>query len=282
MTNSLVSAIALAALAGTVTAQSSIDYRIVERTGQTEANAVDGVLDLAIQARVNGGAALGGFGFNAVIPGEPDANGTLQFGRITDGLGNYVNTFGVGGVVGQHGLAKQYSYLAGISSAFNGQINLSNGTFTNTPGNQEIGLITGSALGGALTGAPGFDPDGEGNPSTWSGYGVGAIPPAGATATLPAAIGATYFAQGQFIDIYRFRYTVTNFANRALVFTLEGLTSQTFNSLAYAGGQWGIDSATFTGQVNLTPLTVQVVPAPASAALLGLGGLVAARRRRTA
>ena len=65
MTKSLVSAMVLAALAGAANAQ-SIDVRIIERNSQTVANSADAVLDLAIQARVNGGGSLGGFGFNAV------------------------------------------------------------------------------------------------------------------------------------------------------------------------------------------------------------------------
>lgn len=282
MTKSLVSAMALAAFAGTVNAQ-SIDIRVVERTGQTAvAQGGDVILDLAVQARVNGGGALGGFGFNAVIPGEPDTNGTQQFGLISNVDGTYAAGVGTGSVVGRHGLAKSYTYLAGINGAFNGQINTSNGTFTNTAGNQEIGLITGSALGTALMATPGIDPDGENNPATWSGYGSGGTPAANDTAALNPAIGAAYFGQGSFIDIYRFRYTVSNFSNRTLTFTLQGLTSQVFSQFVFSNNAWGLNTSTFTGQVSLTPLEVTVTPAPASAALLGLGGLVAARRRRTA
>jgi hypothetical protein len=272
----------LAALAGAANAQ-SIDFRVVERTGQSVvAQGGDVILDLAVQARVNGGSALGGFGFNAVINGEADTNGTLALGRISNSDGTYNNTFAVSSAVGLGGLARSYTYLAGINAAFNGQINNSNGTFTNTPANQEIGLITGSALSSALLGTPGVDPNGEANPATWSGYGSGNTPAANATASLDPAIGAAYFGQGSFVDVYRFRYTVTNFTTRTLNITLQGLTSQVFSQFVFSNNAWGLNTSTFAGTVNLTPLSINVTPAPASAALLGLGGLVAARRRRTA
>lgn len=282
MTKSLVSAMVLAALAGAANAQ-SIDFRVVERTSQAVVTqGGDVVLDLAIQARVNGGGALGGFGFNAVITGEPDTNGTLALGRISNADGTYNNTIAASSAVGLGGLARQYTYLAGINAAFNGQINLSNGTFTNSAGNQEIGLITGSSLSSALLGTPGVDPNGESNPATWSGYGSGNAPAAGDTAALDATVGSTYFSQGAYNDIYRFRYVVSNFANRTLTFTLQGVTAQTFSQFVFSNGSWGLNTSTFAGAINVTPLTVNVTPAPASAALLGLGGLVAARRRRTA
>ncbi|HVU65053.1 MAG TPA: PEP-CTERM sorting domain-containing protein, partial [Phycisphaerales bacterium] len=102
-------------------------------------------------------------------------------------------------------------------------------------------------------------------------------------APIDPTIGATYFAQGQFVDVYRFRYTPSNFSARALVLTLANPAAQVFNQFLYNNSAWGPQATTVdAGNVSVTPLTVQVTPAPASAALLGLGGLVAARRRRIA
>jgi hypothetical protein len=176
-------------------------------------------------------------------------------------------------------LAKAYTYLAGINANFDGVINTNQGTFTNTVGNQEIGLVTGAALGLPLLQAPGSDPNQENNPATWTGYGLGNTPAEGATAPMDPAIGGTYFAMGQFVDVFRFRYTGSNFSARTFVASLEAITSQIANQFLFSNGAWGINTSTFTG-ATVAPWTINVTPAPASAALLGLGGLIASRRRR--
>ena len=48
-------------------------------------------------------------------------------------------------------------------------------------------------------------------------------------ASVDPTILQTYFAQGQFIDIYRFRYTVTNFTPRTLHFATLNLGGTSFN-----------------------------------------------------
>lgn len=286
MTKILVSAMTLAALAGASQAQ-TVEFSIVERSAvpQTVANAGDAVLDFAVRARVTGsvggrGYALGGFGFNIAAPGEADTNGTLLKGVISNSSGLYQASTAAAdpGTVGIHGLARSYTYLANINGAFNGVINATQGTFTNSPTAQEIGLVTGSSLGTQLLGTPGADDDFDGNPDTWPG----GSPMAGSVSDLNPTVGATYFAEGQFVDVYRFKYTVTNFAARSVTFTLQGVTAQIFTQFLYSNGAWGLDTATFTGAATINPYTFTVTPAPASAALLGLGGLVAARRRRTA
>jgi MYXO-CTERM domain-containing protein len=289
---------ALAALAGMANAQ-SVEFRIVEEA-QTPNNSVvigtgtgtnlsssNTFGNYAVQARVTAGAAgsaLGGFSFDIVIPGEPDSNGTMAKLHISNSDGTYWT--GAGGVVssvGIGGLAKTFTYLAGLNGAFNGQINTSSGTFTNQPGQQEIGLVTASATGSALLGTPGMDPGFESNPSTWSGYGTGTSPNSGDTASLDPALAGPYFAAGQFIDVYRFRYTTSNFTGRTFNITLANPAAQAFNQFLFNNGSWGPQATTVAaGSVTVTPLSVTVTPAPASAALLGLGGLVAARRRRIA
>ncbi len=267
MLRSLGSLLAAAALSASAHAQ-SVEFRIVERTGQTQVvggmggGGGDTDLDFAVQARVIGGTpahALGGFGFDIVLTGESDAWGTLNRGRISNPDHTYATTFAVSSAVGIGGLAVQYTYLAGLSAAFNGVINLSTGSFTNTPQNQEIGLVTGFTFGAPMLATPGFDPGGEGNPATWSQYGTGATPSSGDTAAIDAATGATYFALGQFVDVYRFRYTVTDFTSRRISATIVHPTAQVFPRFIYSNGAWNTQtSALDPVQITVTGVTVDV------------------------
>src|SRR5689334_4245102 len=98
---------------------------------------------------------------------------------------------------GKGAMACSYSFLASISGTFNGSINADVGSsFTNTPGNQEIALITGAIGQSSMLQTPGIDPLGESNIGTWSGYGVGATPTNGSTAPVDASIGNVYFGTG--------------------------------------------------------------------------------------
>lgn len=296
MKKSLVAAIALVAAAGAVHAQ-TVEFRIVERRGQTQWNttqptsvpANDNLLDFAVQARVVGGAqnlGIGNFNFNVVTTsGEAESRGTLARAKISNaGTGAYdtnpATMFNTNSTLGQGGLAATYIYLAGINGAFNGVINSNSGTYVNNPAEQDIGLVTGAPIGGSLLttfGAGGLtDANGDPVPDTWTD---------GTTAPLDSALANTFLgANGNFIDLYHFRYTITNNTlDRVIHFAITGAAAQTFSSLASSSGVWG--------PAGITDATVNVgqgldfhviVPAPASAALLGLGGLMAARRRRTA
>jgi len=278
---------ALVALAGAANAQTTVTFRIVERTSQVVANSADSLLELAVQARVSGTPAyLGGFNFN-ILTGDSESGGFLQKARIMQGGNpNFYSTttpWNSNSSVGSGGLAGQYTYLAGINADFNGVINASSGTFTNNPAENEIGLIAGAVTGDALTHTPGIDDDGDNIPDTAPSNGT--MPPHSnnnETAAVDPTIGAQYFAGGaQFIDIYRFRYNVTNFTQRTLHFSLGDLGAQFFNELLFNNGAWGANNVTapLTAIVAL-PLNVQVTPTPASVALMGLGGLMVARRRR--
>ncbi len=295
MKKSLVTAIALVAAAGAVHAQ-SVEFRIVERRGQTSwtpattlAPLNDGVLDLAVQARVVGGTAgrgIGNFNFNVTTTsGEAESRGSLARARISNtGTGTYntsATQYDLSSTLGQGGLAATYIYLAGINGAFNGVINSSSGTYTNNAAEQDIGLITGAPIGGSLLttfGSAGVvDANGDPVPDTYPGTGT--------TATLDNALANTYLgANGNFVDLYHFRYTITNSTiDRTIVFAITGAAAQTFGSLASSSGVWGPAGITDATVSVGSPLSFRViVPAPASAALLGLGGLMAARRRRTA
>lgn len=277
-----VSAVALLAMAGAANAQ-VVEFRLYERTGQASASSADALLEIGVQARVIG-SNLGTFNFD-IHTGDSQTGGTLARARISVN-GSYVSngsawaansSIGAGGING--GLAAGFSYLAGINANFNGLINLTGGSFVDNPAENEIGLVAGAATGGALLGVPGMDPDGEGNPATWAGYGVGGTPTSGETAPLDPALAPTYFAAGQFIDLYHFRYTVTDFTARTLNFTLGDLSAQVFQQLLFSNGAWGTQNLA-PSSISSSGLQINVVPTPASAALMGLGGLVIARRRR--
>jgi hypothetical protein len=272
---------ALIALAGIARGQ-TVEFRIVERNAAnqgiinaappamgTPLDSVNTRGNYAVQARVNpgtNGVALGSYSFDIVIPGEPDANGTLVRLRITV-FGYYYtgpavadSRTGSSGYMG--GTPGQYSYLEGCCG-FTGSINTSFGTFTNNPAQQEIGLVLGSATDGALLNTPGIDPDGWNSPATWSGYGLGGAPNNGATASLDPTIGATYFAEGQFIDVYRFRYTVSNLVSRTFTITLANVGAQVFNQFVYNNGAWGPQTVTVDpASVTITGLQVPVSPDP--------------------
>ena len=132
----------------------TVQFRLVERTGQTQASPADNVLDLAVQAKVTG-ANLGAFGFDMRIAGEAEGRGALDRGSINNPDGTYDTSFGVTSTVGRGGIARQYSYLATVNSSFNGLINTSGGTFTNGP-DQEIGLVAGFVQSTPLVSTPGM------------------------------------------------------------------------------------------------------------------------------
>ncbi|HMN42796.1 MAG TPA: GC-type dockerin domain-anchored protein [Phycisphaerales bacterium] len=235
-----------------------VHLRIVERAGRSLVTGPgDNQLDLAVQARVvNAAPAVGvaGFAFGVRIVGEPESAGTLARAVISSADHTYSSSFAVGNTVGLAGLASHYAYLAGVNATFNGLINTSGGTFTNGP-DQEIGLITGQSAGAAFLNTPGIDADADANPDTWPGSGSGAPPLSNTRALLDPSIGAAYFgAAGRWVDVYRFRYTLSSFAPRSLVFRLGPATTSTFSQAAFNNGQW----APWTSQTIL-PTTSDLV-----------------------
>jgi hypothetical protein len=285
----------LAVCAGGVSAANaqSVEFRIVERTGQLFLSSGDNVLELAVQAKVTGGN-LGAFAFDVVASGEQDTWGSLQWSRISNSDGTYFTgtPWSGGTTVGQHGMAAAYSWFAspsgGNNPAFNGLINASGATFTNTPGSQEIGLITGRLMGAPMLNTPGLDPIGEGNPVTWSGYGAGNTPAFQSLAALPSALGPTYFANGQFVDIYHFNYTVSNLSTiRTLTFGLQNMHAENFTRFVYGPGLWGAQDTTVpAGSISGASLSASVsgftllIPTPGTAGVLAMVGACAVRRRR--
>ncbi len=231
-----------AAMAAGAAAQ-TVEFRVVERTGRAVVTGPgDAELNLAVQGRVVGGSgltALAGFSFNIRLVGEPESAGILERGLISNVDHTYTSAIGVSSVVGRGGVASTYTYLAAINPSFNGSINRTSGTFVNGP-DQEIGLVTGDALGQSLLGTPGVDADSDGNPDTWVGNGTGGTPTSGTLVALDPAIGSEYFgASGAWIDVYRLRYVIGSFAARTLVFRLERISAATCSGLTFTAGVWG-------------------------------------------
>lgn len=278
----ILSACALAAAAGSALAQGgNVEFRLRELNNQTMVNLSaaapnnNAVLDFAVEARVTGvaGRGLGDWSFNIAIPGEADgaANGAFARLRTSNADGSYftgapsTSTTGAGTL----GVASAYRFLVGLNGNFNGLINTSGGTFTNGP-DQEIGLVAGSARGGGL-GNTGIIVDNDGD---------GVFDAPAAEPDFTTALDTWFGGNGNWVTLYRFRYTVANLSNRILNFRIEAATAATFANLVPAGSDFSGNTTGGTAQVSTAGLDIPVVPAPASVALVGLGGLALARRRR--
>jgi len=113
--------------------------------------------------------------------------------------------------------------------------------------------------------------------------------PSGAVTDIqPAQFGAdaALLDHGNNLVVWRGLWIPANYANRTVTFT-PSLGSLGFLSQVYAidqnyanGGNSALPVALFVQTLFGPGVGVQVVPGPSSLALLGLGGLVAARRRR--
>ncbi len=249
-------------------AQATVDFRIVPRLGDAAlVSGYEAVLDLAVQARVTSAGStfgLSSFAFNVRIVGEAESNGLLQRGSISNFDGTYDQGISVINTVGRGGLARQYTYLAMLNSAFNGRVNASAGTFTNGP-DQEIGLIAGAAAGERLLATPGIDDDGDGVPDSMIPH---------------STVMRTYFGAGEFTDIYRFRYLIRNFTGRNFSIRIEDVSAvQVFAELSNAQGVMGPLNIP-VGTVAVTGFDMFTIPAP------GVGGMalvvmgLCARRQR--
>jgi hypothetical protein len=251
----------------------AVQFRIVERTGRVTIGPGDEAANFAVQARVVGAAPTVGIAnasFDVRIVGEPDANGVLARGLISSPDHTYSPAVGISSVVGVGGLASQFSYLAFLNPVFNGAINTTVGVHANGP-DQEILLVSAQTAVGPLLQTPGVDNDGDGNPDAWPGSGSGAIPVGTTRVALSRTTSAIYFgADAHWVDIYRFRYTVTNFAPRTLRLHLDNVAADVFSQLAFSlGGQWGPWSA--HASLSATDLLIGIVE-PVAAACCGGNG----------
>ncbi len=269
----LVAVAAASTLGGAARAQgpATVELRIVPRLGYSRiVSGYEAIYDLAVQARVSsvGNAyGLSAFGFNLRIAGESEAAGTLWRGGITLADGTYDPTIWTGDRVGRTGIARQYSYLASLNQNFNGVINFSAVGFTNTP-DQEIGLIVGSANGFGFMTTPGMDDDFDGQPDS---------------DPLGAELMGSYFAGGEFVDLYRFRYGLRSNTGRTLSFRIEGVSGvQAFNGVRESNGLWGPDGlVAVTGDdLVVTGLDIPALPSPGAAGwVVAMAGMGLRRRR---
>ena len=235
----------------------------------------DETVNFAVQARVVGGApgeALGNFGFD-IVTNDATSNGQFTRASISNADGSFntaaASRYNSNSTVGRGGLSAVYSYLAGINPNFNGLINTDGGSFIQNPAVNDLGLITGSPTGGALLLLA--DTGGTGNPDTYIG---------GTTADLDPALASAFMgADGTFRDVYHFNYYFSSNAARTVTFSVANPQAQTFLSLAFANGVWG-PANPVNAAASASGASIVITPAPGAAALLGLGGLVAARRRR--
>lgn len=144
-----------------------------------------------------------------------------------------------------------------------------------------------------------FNPVGDGD-ATADGQGITGIDVARNTALhqvlwffgQPEPINPPVLPQGNnsYFQVYRFTVTLTDFSDRDIVISANGF-SQVVSGWTHLGSNEPLDESTpgnvtWAGTSSVTDNDVggtfilRIVPAPGAAALLGLGGLVAARRRR--
>lgn len=264
----VLSALALAAAAGVANAQ-SLEYRIVERFNDTTVdvgdaaatvspgtagNANDKTLWFVVQARVTG------------LTGGPE-----DF--TTNGLGGFAGSVGI--TSGGGGGAYKASGVAGTGG---NPTNTSPSNFR--PEGNPYGWGSGAALYAPFRlvsdlGAGGNGTRGSVNADSLTDI-VGATGGAALANLTDGVTPNAAWAVGDWVSVYTFQYDVTDFTARTVVFQTNFVGSTYFTSI---DGQ-GIPNAIVFGQETQGSYTVTITPAPGAAALLGLGGLVAARRRR--
>lgn len=256
----------------------AVEIRVREMTGQSVASPSDPTLNFTVEARVVGEAnrGLGDVSFDVRFSGEAESAGTFSRLRISEADGSYyqgaptTSTTGAGFV----GWARQYRYLVNLNSVYNGSINQSIGPFTNTP-DQELGYLLGTARGTEFLAPTGIIVESQTNPSGYE---------AASGAARIASLNTWFGANGNWIELYRFRYTVLNFSQRALDMRLNtGLVASVFSELVQ-GGSGGSDWSVFTLGGSRIPTvttpTLSVIPSPALSGAMCLAGLAGMIRRR--
>jgi len=270
----VVSALALATLAGLANAQ-AVQFRIRERNNTI-------LLDNTSGPATTGGAGTSGAGANASM--APAANSrTLWFVVEAQVTGVTVDpvTF-LGGLAGFAGSINVSSGAGGGNFKFNGNNFNASPTSFRAPGTAATIVAQGGRgiyapyrlvadLGESATGVRNA---GDTGISQIAGAFGGS---SGAAAYLDFAdeVGdASSFGIGGFQAIYTFQYDVTSLAARALVFTTS-FDGDAFRLIDAQSVPTSIAAVDTQGSY-----TVNIIPAPGAAALLGLGGLLVARRRR--
>lgn len=255
---------------------------------------------LTLQARANVAAGFfnGGigrlFGASAVSGVTTAVSFTHNAGAgsrlIASDIGANFNTLGVPGQVGTFG-SFGFETSAGGAAGLNGAI--FRGAF---PGNNfgvttAVGFITGG--GSPSASSPAFS-------TTTAGVAIGQSTSVIQDFGSPA--GGS-FSSSPFQSIYRFVFETTNASLTEATINFQGIFTRIFGTNtatggALTGGQLPVvtaagiaagtgtnsseplvSSGTAFGRLGFASLTI-AIPTPGAAALLGLGGLVAARRRR--
>ncbi len=239
------------ALLAAVASAQTVEFRIMERQGQgympwppQGSVLYDNQLNFAVQSRVVGGSGFGlrSFAISIAAPCERDTWGTLDRLIVSNSDGTPVSNQnqGVNSEVGRGGLASQFCGIAEVSPGANGWLNASGDGYENNESAQDIGGIRGLAESGPLIRA--VDQDEDGIPDTSPLNGMMGVVPEGATARLQLGVAETLFgADGNWVDVYRFRYTKTGFGScpAQVEFRVVPVGMPTlFDTIERTGGAW--------------------------------------------
>jgi hypothetical protein len=266
----VLSALALAAAAGVANAQ-TLEYRIVERFNDT-------VVDQADAAPTASAGTVG-----------TAADKTLWFvvqARVT-GLAGGAGDFTVHGLGGFAGAVNITTGGGGGSFKATGTAGTGGNPTNNSPSN--FYPASGAPNPGFGTGAALYSPFRLVSDLGAGGNGTRASVAANALTDIVGATGGAALANltdgifdnsnwgvNTWVNVYTFQYDVTAFNARTVTFQTSFVGSTFFNAVDGSGVPNAIP---FQGE-SQGSYTVTITPAPGAAALLGLGGLLAARRRR--
>lgn len=205
-----------------------------------------------------------GGGTSFITLNDPAAGSSLSRGTISSSN----TTFGRGNGYRSGGTATGQTGNAAGSAAFPSGTNNNNGGLDNGGSGALMTRIYGfDAYVGATRNA--VDPDNIYNP-----WGVN-----GASNNTGAAIDPV--AQGTFspwANLYRVWVDIASFSGRTVVINASALLNGSMQTSDVGGGLFPMQLS--PGQTLSTSTTFTVVPTPGAAAMLGLGGLAALRRRR--
>ena len=272
MKNVIASIVAVAGIAAAATAQTTIDLQ-VSLDGITWDNTVNAAPGQTVQSRIlftyTGTAVPLGFASAVVQPTVSGWGADLNFlGLVNNGQGgNTTSPAGVvDDVVGAYGRIRPFGRNAySATNALKGFVQ------------ESVGV---NYLRISQTQTTSF-PGGTGNTTGNGGIQIAQLNDIGRTPADPA------FQTGS-TDVVGFKFGfaidggTANFRSLDVTIPLAGIG----NRLAGVGGQvfyFATQSETagsLRGLVTVDGATVNIIPAPAALALLGLGGLVGGRRRR--